>query len=53
MELQILSLYGKIRKYSLPTMPLDWIGLDWNALFRIEKIVEKKSYAKIHKTSSI
>ena len=22
---------------------LDWIGLDWNALFRVDKIVEKKS----------
>ena len=53
MKLQILSLYGKIKKHSLPTMPLDWIGLDWNALFRIEKVVEKKSYVKIHKTSFI
>ena len=22
---------------------LDWIRLDWNALFRVDKIVEKKS----------
>ena len=25
---------------------LDWIGLDWNALFRVDKIVEKKNNNK-------
>ena len=23
---------------------MDWIGLDWNALFCVDKIVEKKKY---------
>ena len=24
-------------------LKLHWIGLDWNALFRVDKIIEKKS----------
>ena len=32
---------------------LDWIELDWNALFRVDKIVEKKNQInKMHNTSS-
>ena len=27
-------------------------GLDWNALFRVDKIVEKKSNERMHNTSS-
>ena len=26
----------------IPVMSLDWIGLDWNALFHVGKIVGKK-----------
>ena len=32
---------------------LDWIRLDWNALFRVDKIVEKKNQInKMHNTNS-
>ena len=31
---------------------MDWIGLDWNALFHVDKIVEKKSNQLLHNTSS-
>ena len=35
------------------TLRLDWVGLDWNALFRVDKILEKKNHMhKMHNTSS-
>ena len=30
-----------------------WTGLDWNALFRVDKIVEKNQISKMRSTSSI
>ena len=29
-----------------------WTGLDWNALFRVDKIVEKNQISKMRSTSS-
>ena len=32
---------------------LDWVGLNWDALFRVDKIIEKKNHMhKMHNTSS-
>ena len=31
-----------MKPYPSQNLPIDWIGLDWNALFHVDKIVEKK-----------
>ena len=31
-----------VTAFPMECLGLDWIGLDWNALFRVDKIVEKK-----------
>ena len=31
---------------------MDWIGLDWNALFRADKILEQNQMNEMHNTSS-
>ena len=41
-----------VNHYDDSMLRFDWIGLDWNALFHVDKIVEKKSNYLMHNTSS-